>query len=435
MLTVQYPTVTPTFALQETILVLAGVVVGGHDAPPLRDARRLLHRLRVGAPRRRAAVEPEPVPAVARLRPRHPRPARSVRTGCSRAAAASWSGCESASRSGRAPRGRALLVVAAGIVGALVSQTNRDLLHHRAHLGRRRSSRSTSSSATRACSRSATSASSPSASGPPACSRSPRRRSRRRCRTSSTSSARHTVGNVPSLLIAAAVGGVFALLVGLPLMRLSGLAAGIATFAVLGITNNILRYYEKIGPGPEHVLVRAGDDRSRCRRRSGPCSSSSPRSPTSEAGSGGSFARRARIPRRLARSASRSTGSGSRRSRSPGSSPGFAGGLYIHFIPINIDAVYLDLTFITLAMLVIGGTTSLWGAVVGALVRERARLGARGDGGRHDAVRAHDRPAVGLAHRRRQRGHGARPDRAAERAHRRPRVLASEARGPSGRPK
>jgi branched-chain amino acid transport system permease protein len=29
--------------------------------------------------------------------------------------------------------------------------------------------------------------------------------------------------------------------------------------------------------------------------------------------------------------------------------------------------VYLDLTFITLAMLVIGGMTSLWGAVVGAL--------------------------------------------------------------------
>jgi branched-chain amino acid transport system permease protein len=29
MLTVQYPTVTPTFALQDTILVLAGVVVGG----------------------------------------------------------------------------------------------------------------------------------------------------------------------------------------------------------------------------------------------------------------------------------------------------------------------------------------------------------------------------------------------------------------------
>ena len=58
-----------------------------------------------------------------------------------------------------------------------------------------------------------------------------------------------TVGNLPSLLLAALVGGVFALVAGLPLMRLSGLAAGIATFAVLEITNNVLRYYEKIGPG------------------------------------------------------------------------------------------------------------------------------------------------------------------------------------------
>jgi len=58
-----------------------------------------------------------------------------------------------------------------------------------------------------------------------------------------------TVGNVPSLLLAALAGGVFALAVGLPLMRLSGLAAGIATFGVLEITHNMLRYYEKIGPG------------------------------------------------------------------------------------------------------------------------------------------------------------------------------------------
>src|SRR3954466_3120285 len=36
-----------------------------------------------------------------------------------------------------------------------------------------------------------------------------------------------TVGNVPSLLIATAVGAAFALVAGLPLMRLSGLAAGI----------------------------------------------------------------------------------------------------------------------------------------------------------------------------------------------------------------
>ena len=47
---------------------------------------------------------------------------------------------------------------------------------------------------------------------------------------------------MPSLALAAVAGAVFALVVGLPLMRLSGLAAGIATFGVLEITNNVLRY-------------------------------------------------------------------------------------------------------------------------------------------------------------------------------------------------
>ena len=59
----------------------------------------------------------------------------------------------------------------------------------------------------------------------------------------------HTISSAASLALAAAVGGVFAFLVGLPLMRLSGLAAGIATFAVLEITHNLLREWTKIGPG------------------------------------------------------------------------------------------------------------------------------------------------------------------------------------------
>ena len=57
-----------------------------------------------------------------------------------------------------------------------------------------------------------------------------------------------TTGNLTSLLLAALVGGICALAVGLPLMRLSGLAAGIATFGVLEITHNLLRYEERIGP-------------------------------------------------------------------------------------------------------------------------------------------------------------------------------------------
>ena len=75
-----------------------------------------------------------------------------------------------------------------------------------------------------------------------------------------------TVGNIPSLLLAALVGGVF-LLAGLPLMRLSGLAAGIATFAVLEITNNIL--------GTTTASARGSTSSRRCRR---PRTCSRPRS-------------------------------------------------------------------------------------------------------------------------------------------------------------
>jgi len=175
-----------------------------------------------------------------------------------------------------------------------------------------------------------------------------------------------TVGNVPSLLVAAAVGGVFALLVGLALMRLSGLAAGIATFAVLEITNNVLRYYEKVGPGlntfssvPETtdllqaavgavavIAIAFAYQRSR-------------------------FGRRLRAAREDA-PAARAVGISIYRERLAafalsGVLAGFAGGLHVHLLPVNVDSVYLDLTFITLAMLVIGGMTSLWGAVVGAL--------------------------------------------------------------------
>jgi branched-chain amino acid transport system permease protein len=175
-----------------------------------------------------------------------------------------------------------------------------------------------------------------------------------------------TVGNVPSLVIAGLVGGVFALVVGLPLMRLSGLAAGIATFAVLEITNNILRYYERIGPGLNTF------------------SSVPETTDLGQAAIGAlvvivaAFAyQRSRFGRQLRATredppAARAVGISIYRQRLgafvlSGFLAGLAGGLYVHFLPINADTVYLDLTFITLAMLVIGGMTSLWGAVVGAL--------------------------------------------------------------------
>jgi branched-chain amino acid transport system permease protein len=178
----------------------------------------------------------------------------------------------------------------------------------------------------------------------------------------------HTIGNVASLLLGAAAGGVFALLVGLPLMRLSGLAAGIATFAVLEVTHNILREWTKIGPGATTLsLVPETTD-------------------ALQATIGALVVvaaafgyQRSRLGRRLRASredsaAARGVGVNVHRERLwaftvSGALAGFAGALFVHLLgSITTEQVYLELTFLTLAMLVIGGLTSLWGAVVGALV-------------------------------------------------------------------
>ena len=175
------------------------------------------------------------------------------------------------------------------------------------------------------------------------------------------------IGTVPSLALAAAAGGIYALAVGLPLMRLSGLPAGIATFAVLGITYNVLYYWQKVGPTAQ-TLSDIPETRTLDARGAARSSPSSSRTPTSAAGSGGCCARRARIRRPRARPASRSTGSACSASRSAARSPGSPGGLYVHELGlITPDLFYLDLTFVTLAMLVFGGVGSLWGAVLGAL--------------------------------------------------------------------
>jgi branched-chain amino acid transport system permease protein len=178
----------------------------------------------------------------------------------------------------------------------------------------------------------------------------------------------HTLGTIPSLALAALIGGVLALVLGLPLMRLSGLAAGIATFAVLEITHNILREWTKIGPGattlsliPESdgalqpvigvlviIAVAYGYQRSRLGRML--------RASREDAAAAAAVGVNVHRQRLWAFTLS-------------GALAGFAGGLYVHILgSITADAVYLELTFLTLAMLVFGGATSLWGAVLGAFV-------------------------------------------------------------------
>jgi branched-chain amino acid transport system permease protein len=178
----------------------------------------------------------------------------------------------------------------------------------------------------------------------------------------------HTVGNAESLVIAAGVGGIYALLAGFPLMRLSGLAAGIATFAVLEITHNIVRNWEKIGPGPLTL-------------------STVPETTGLLQATIGAIAvvcvafayQRSRLGRKLRAAredsaAAQAAGIDIHRQRLwaftlSGALSGFAGGLYVHYSgTLNVEDVYLELTFLTLAMLVVGGVGSLWGAVVGALL-------------------------------------------------------------------
>jgi branched-chain amino acid transport system permease protein len=177
----------------------------------------------------------------------------------------------------------------------------------------------------------------------------------------------HTISSAWSLVLAAGLGAIYAFVVGIPLMRLSGIAAGIATFAVLGITYNILTYWTSIGPGATTLTLIPGT------------------TDYWQATVGAivvicvAFAYQRSRWGRMLRAASDdpaaawAAGIDIHRQRLwsftlSGALSGFAGGLYAHLLEsITTNQVYLDLTFLTLAMLVVGGVSSLFGAVVGAI--------------------------------------------------------------------
>ncbi len=175
------------------------------------------------------------------------------------------------------------------------------------------------------------------------------------------------LGNIESLLLAAALGGVYAFVVGVPIMRLSGLSAGIATFAVLIITNNVFRNWERIGPGaktltqiPETtgfgqatlgLLIVIGIAFGYQKTRYARMLRAAREDPAAAQSSGVDIYRQRLLAFTLS-----------------GALAGFAGGLLVHLLgSITTQQVFLDLTFLTLAMLVVGGLGSLWGAVVGGL--------------------------------------------------------------------
>jgi branched-chain amino acid transport system permease protein len=175
----------------------------------------------------------------------------------------------------------------------------------------------------------------------------------------------------PSIAGALAGGGAaafMALLVGLPLMRLSGISASIATFAVLVITNAVLGNWTTVTGGQNSLMglpLYVGlwtafawaiaaivvafiyqESRSGLLLRAS-------REDEAAAAASGVFIVRERLIAFVI----------------SGFLSGIAGVLLVHFLgTARVETFYLDLTFLIVAMLVIGGMRSLTGAVLGAIV-------------------------------------------------------------------
>ncbi len=176
------------------------------------------------------------------------------------------------------------------------------------------------------------------------------------------------MGIWPSLVIAVLVGALFAFVTGLLLMRLSGLAAGIATFALLMVADNVFFNWKLIGPGPQvmpQVPKFAFVDESIVLTvivivvvyLFG-------------------ISRRGRLLRATREDAlaARALGASVWHLRVlfftvSGGIAALSGAMYAHHAgAVTARDFYLGFTFTTLAMLIIGGATSLWGAVVGTIL-------------------------------------------------------------------
>ncbi|WP_374650851.1 branched-chain amino acid ABC transporter permease [Dongia sp.] len=177
----------------------------------------------------------------------------------------------------------------------------------------------------------------------------------------------HQAPLVVSLALAPLLAAAFALIVGRVLMRLAGIAASIATFAMLAVINVVYSNWETVTGATSSVVG--------IPMYTGVWLSFA----------GAVFAvfvayaygiSRFGLALRAARDeaiAARASGVDIERQRLiafviSAFVIGVAGVLYAHFLGvINPDAFYLGLTFISLSMLVVGGMGSLSGAVVGVV--------------------------------------------------------------------
>ncbi len=168
-------------------------------------------------------------------------------------------------------------------------------------------------------------------------------------------------------LLSGLIAMLFAVVVSLPLMRLSGLTASLATVAVLIAMHGVFRNWERFTRGSAGVIL----------------DTESPSLATLVAWScaavvAGVLFRQSRMGLRLAASredevAARAAGIRVWWERGVAWAlsafiVGVGGSLFAQFAgSINPDTFFLNITFISIAMLVVGGLTSVSGAVVGTL--------------------------------------------------------------------
>ena len=179
---------------------------------------------------------------------------------------------------------------------------------------------------------------------------------------------RAELGSVPAALVGGLFAACFALLIAGPLMRLSGLAAGLATFAVLITVNVILAQWDSVTRGAQGIQGVPIDTTARVALV------------WTLIAMAVAFAfQRTRFALRLQASredevAARSVGINITRERATALVVsafvvGIAGALYARFLGVLLpETFFFELTAITIAMLVIGGTNSLAGAVIGTAV-------------------------------------------------------------------
>lgn len=173
---------------------------------------------------------------------------------------------------------------------------------------------------------------------------------------------------LPAVLAGAVLAGAVALILGAAIMRLSGIAGSIATFAFLAIVNSVYSNWETVTAGTSSII--------------GVPNVVGPWVAwlfvLATLGLAYAFqVSRFGLMLRASRDdevAAKSSAVGIVKMRLiafvvSAMIVGAAGGLYGHFLGIlTADSFYLSLTFVTLAMLVVGGVGSLTGAVTGVVV-------------------------------------------------------------------